>query len=839
MDKIINNIPKFRFQSRINSELEQSIIRLVACILLLIYTYFAYSIGAIEHKSIVLMYLASILFCVVFIIWTYLSDAVNHKRLFLAMIVEIGTTTYALALSDEAAAPLIVVYFWLIFGNGLRHGREYLFYHTLLTIIGFIIVMVVSPFWSAHPYVSAGILSAMIVLPLYIGALLSRLHTAVVEAQAANTAKSLFLANISHEIRTPLNGVIGMSEMLNTTDLTPTQKEFSSTIQSSAKTLLSLIEDILDLAKIESGKIEILHEQFDLYDCIRNTVKMLTPIAEKKGLKCRLHITPDTPFDLLGDEQHLKQVLINLISNAIKFTSHGHVELYVTGVYTKNNKSQIRFEITDTGIGISDDAQKHIFDKFVQADTSISKKYGGTGLGTSISKNLIELMGGEVGVISKIGQGSTFWFEIPFDLKDNSNENQYSDFSRNSKVLLVATNGSRHNALIQHISDWGLKWDHASTSYDAEKILLDTKDGGESYEIILVDQKRLDIDSSKFARILKSNAKTSSIDLVLITEEKHRSHIPMLNAGYFCVLDTPIDKRLLYNALHATSYSTYSHNNVTRLITHHTQKQRNLKILVGEDNVTNQKVIKKILEYAGHIVDVEPDGECVLNALENNDYDLMILDMIMPNLGGLEVLKIYRFTVPTVQEIPVIILTANATQEAARECEELGVNAFLTKPIDSSKLLSVIDSLSVSQHKLSQEKTIYNNLPANPVTSQDNMVIDLNSLDNLSKLDDDINFMQDLIHGFIADSNINIKKIKRAIENANVIDIQDLVHALKGSAKSIGATSLAEIASDIHESSRTISLLQLNNKYSSLENTFSETENALLAYLEQLESAAL
>ncbi|MDH3537270.1 MAG: ATP-binding protein, partial [Gammaproteobacteria bacterium] len=314
---------------------------------------------------------------------------------------------------------LFVLYPWVILGNGFRYGTRYLFVSQGIAIAGFLFAIIWGDFWQEHRAFGLGLILMLVLLPLYAAFLIKKLHAAIDMAKQANQAKSRFLANMSHELRTPLNGVIGMGDLLRETKLNYEQQELVNTMHSSANTLLELIENVLDIAKIEAGKILIDSKDFDLHGLVNSVVYMLAPMGEKKDLTVSCTFDPETPFALKGDQQHLRQILINLVNNAIKFTEKGSVILSVRLVGGTESIPRIRFDITDTGIGIAEENIRKIFDNFTQADAGTSRAFGGTGLGTTISKELVELMDGEIGVISDLGRGSTFWFEIPFRASTN------------------------------------------------------------------------------------------------------------------------------------------------------------------------------------------------------------------------------------------------------------------------------------------------------------------------------------------------------------------------------------------------------------------------------------
>jgi two-component system, sensor histidine kinase RpfC len=336
--------------------------------------------------------------------------------------------------SRDTSVPLFVLYLWVILGNGFRYGINYLYISQAIAICGFGIATIWGSYWQENRAIATSLMLMLCLLPIYSAFLFKNLHSAISMAEQANEAKSRFLANMSHELRTPLNGVIGMAELLRETNLNNEQKELDGTMNSSAHTLLELIENVLDISKIEAGKIQLNVDKIDLHILVNSIIQMQLPQGASKGLSVSCHIDAGTPFSLEGDFQHLRQVLINLVNNAIKFTDKGSVILQVRQVGGDQDNPLIRFEITDTGIGIAEKSLTKVFDDFTQADDRINRSYGGTGLGTTISRELVELMGGSIGVTSELTKGSTFWFELPFvanqKIKHSINKNH---------VLLLAS----------------------------------------------------------------------------------------------------------------------------------------------------------------------------------------------------------------------------------------------------------------------------------------------------------------------------------------------------------------------------------------------------------------
>ena len=725
--------------------------------------------------------------------------ASSERRQWLSMFADTSAVTYVMSVAQESGTIFFGIYLWVIVGNGMRYGTKFLIGAHICSVIGFFITTLVNPYWLIHTQLAEGLLLTLILIPLYVLKLQRQLANAIVHAEEASQAKSKFLSHMSHEMRTPLNGVIGTTDLLLTTSLNSDQKDLVRMLKNSSHLLHRLIENVLDLSKIESGKITIEHIDFDLHELINNTVDIFSPQAAQKGIRLTSRITPQTHFMLRGDPLHLRQVIINLLGNAVKFTDRGAVELRISTLEQNDASTTLRFEVIDTGIGIAPEVQESIFESFQQANETIARRFGGTGLGTTISKQLVTLMGGRMGMQSEPNIGSIFWFEIPFE-KQPANKVEQSPVTLDTLRVLTVGMAPAEQAIVSNcLSGWGLKFKHEPSEEHFFSHLASIKKSHAKGLVILHACNTRGSSAADFAARVRKSFPPEKTTLILVaTDGNVADERDFFRAGYSALLASPIDKTLLFNALHeiSTPHQGVGIVSLRGYFEDGTLEKRNLDILVAEDNSTNRKIISRILEQAGHRPHLAENGEQALDMLEDRDYDLMILDLNMPIMGGLDVLKIHRALTRNKPRIPVIILTADATIESMQECKAADIDSYLTKPIDALALLDDIAKLTATAARevAAQEAT---SSPMPQTNAEKTILINEGTLQQLASLGKDDSFLQSLIHGFIMETEKMLDEMQAVLSSQDYVRFKELAHTVKGSSGNIGAEALHRICCDM------------------------------------------
>ena len=816
-----------------NGEHEQVLIRLAFTSVLFVFFFFEYVVlnSAYVQKALFVFSGILLAFSAAMVVIVLIGGVSSRKRQWLMMFADIGAVTYGMLITQETGMLFWGAYLWVVTGNGLRYGTPALITSHVLSLIGFTAVILINPYWMAHPRMAIGMLLTLVLIPLYILKLRNQLNAAIESATEANKAKSQFLANMSHEMRTPLNGVVGAGDLLMATQLNEEQADLTNTMQHSAQILLKLIDNVLDLSKIESGKISIENADIDLHRLVHSTIDMFAAQAAKKNLRLNVRFTPETPFSIRGDSLHLRQVIINLIGNALKFTEEGMVELQVSTVTQDESSAKLRFEVIDTGIGIAPEAQKTIFESFTQADASIARRYGGTGLGTAIASQLVRLMGGHMGLNSEQGVGSVFWFELPFEKQPVAISAMSLQSLGQLRVVTVGLTDDEQSIIGGYLAGWDVRFEHETYLPPFySRLKKNLKEHTEGL-IVLCELQNLGIGARDFAKRVYDLCPQRNATLMLLNPDLHQtSEKEYLEMGYSCLLKSPIYKTILFNALHGvmTPHPVAGAISLRDYRKRGSLEQRTIKVLVAEDNGTNRKIISKMLEHGGFLVEMAEDGEQALDMLEDKHYDLMILDLNMPVYGGLEVMKIHRATHRQTPKTPVAILTANATVEAIRECEEAGVDAYLSKPVDAVTLLDTVARLTATPKKTENQEQDHTSAGS----ETDTILIDTTVLRNLAQLGEgDDNFLQTVVHGFISETEKLLDGLENALQQGQCGAFKELAHIMKGSSGNVGAKALHQICRDMMQLDPADFQNTAGELLMQAQNNFKTTKTTLLQYI--------